>query len=433
MINLLPPEYKEEISYGRKNRKTLSWATTVGFGILSLLIVTFVGKVTIESAKGQAVTQKASIEDQIKQTKLSDTEKDYTSFINTTNNVKKIYSQEVLYSRLIRKLATLLPPDSKITNISLTDKDKALNLNFSNSRDGLGPVILVNLQNQGIQVSSRTSTLVSNAFGIPLGYDTVPDKNGQPVQKVTIDPKTKQIEYYIQVGTNQADKDKLESFSNALKNGGEFSYELVKKSISEKHLDDNKPPAGSPKFNKYVIDTQNRSVDFSFSANSLSEVSAQMGIFSDNPYSAFIETYMFEDKDYLFNQHCLDSKTRKKTCEAVCADASTSCDEDVKVCKPLTERGCMYVVRGYYDELYTNATLSSATAKEKESCLSSQKIACTHKVTAKYNQLFDSVDINKTSSCSTDTAGVQKCLVDMRAQFSADAKFYFVNSSGASS
>jgi hypothetical protein len=397
MINLLPPEYKEEISYGRKNRKTLSWATTVGFGILSLLIVTFVGRVTIESAKGQAVAQKTSIEEQIKQTKLSDTEKEYTSFINTTNNVKKIYSQEVLYSRLIRKLATLLPPDSKITNISLTDKDKALNLNFSNSRDGLGPVILVNLQNQGIQVSTKTSTLVNSAFGIPLGYDTIPDKNGQLVQKVTVDPKTKQIEYFIEVGASQEEKDKLESFRNALKNGGEFSYELVKKSIIEKHLNEDSPPVGSPKFNKYSIDTQNRSVDFSFSANSPSEVSAQMGIFSDNAYSAFIETYMFEDKNYMFNQHCLDSKTRKKTCEAVCADASTTCGEDTKTCKPLVDRGCKYVIRGYYDELYTSASLAQATAKEKESCLSSRKVNCTHKVTAKYNQLFDNVDINKTS------------------------------------
>jgi hypothetical protein len=433
MINLLPPEYKEEISYGRKNRKTLSWATTVGFGILSLLVVTFVGRATIESAKGQAVAQKASIEDQIKQTKLSDTEKQYASFINSTNNVKKIYSQEVLYSRLIRKLATLLPPDSKLTNISLTDKDKALNLNFSNSKDGLGPVILVNLQNQGIQVSAKTISLVTGAFAIPIGYDSTLDKNGQSIQKVSIDPKTKQIEYFIEVGDSKVEQDKLASFKNALKNGGEFSYELVKNSIASRHLGDEVPPSGTPKFTGYSINGQNRSVDFSFSANSSLEVSNQTSLFTDNANAAFIETYMFEDKDYIFSGHCTDKTSRKKTCETVCSDSGTTCTDDQKICHPLVNRGCRYIIRGYYDELYTTAVITPTSSKEKEACKSLRQLSCTHKVTAKYNQLFDNVDINKTSACSVDATGAQKCLVDIRAQFSPDAKFYFVNTSGVSS
>jgi len=425
VINLLPPTYKEEIDYGRKNHRTLSWATTVAFGILSLLVVTFVGKVTIQSAKGQAVTQKTALEEQMKQVSLSDVEKKYTSFIDTTNNVKKIYSQEVLYSRLIRKLATLLPKDAKITNISLTDKDRALNLNFNNTEDGLGPVILVNLQNQGEQIANRSQALLSsNVFELPIGYTFGDDQT--PVIKISVDPKLKQLEYYIQIGESDKQRESLASFKNALKNGGELSYELVKKSIKDSKLELESTPSDTPHFTGYTIDTNNRSVDFTFSANNFNDVSNVLKLFSDDPNMAFIETYVFEDKDYMFNGHCTN-KDKKKTCEIVCKDASPDCGEDRKICKPLDNKGCSYIIRGYYDELYTSASITETTPKEKASCRSSLGQPCTHKVKAKYNQLFDKVDINKTSACSTDTAGVKKCPVDIRAQFSTSAKFYLLN------
>lgn len=425
MINLLPPEFKEEVEYGRKNQRTISWATTVAFGILSLLIVTFVGKVTIQSAKGQAVAQKAAIEEQMKQVSLSDIEKRYNSFIDTTSSVKKIYSQEVLYSRLIRKLATLLPQDAKITNISLTDKDRALNLNFNNGSDGLGPVILVNLQNQGEQIAKKSQDLITgDVFALQMGYSYGDDQ--PPTLKIATDPKAQQIEYFVSVGDSKTEQDSLTSLKNALKNGGELSYELVKKSIHTKLLDSTDTPANVPHFAGYTIDTNNRSVDFSFEANSITDVSNVTGIFSDNSNSAFIETYVFENKDYMFNSSCIN-KRRKTTCEVICKDSSPTCDEDQKICKPLEKKGCSYIIRGYYDELYSSASIVEATPKEKGTCRSSGGQACTHKIVAKYNQLFDKVDINKTSACSTDTTGVKKCSVDIRAQFSSNAKFYFVN------
>ena len=426
MINLLPPEYKEEIEYGRKNHRTLSWATTVAFGILSLLIITFVGKITIQSAKSQAESQKTALEQQMQQVSLSDVEKKYTSFIDTTGSVKKIYSQEVLYSRLIRKLATLLPQDAKLTNISLTDKDRALNLNFNNSSDGLGPVILVNLQNQGEQIAKRSQDLITGeVFALPFGY-TYGDGQS-PTPKVTIDSKTKQIEYFISVDDSKAEQDSLSSLKNALKSGGELSYELVKRSIHEKLLDRDDTTSSTPRFTGYSIDTSNRSVDFSFSANSINDVSNIVGIFSDSPSAAFIETYVFENKDYMFNDHCTN-KSKKDTCEAVCKSSAPSCDDDLKVCKPLIEKGCKYTIRGYYDELYSSATIAETSPKEKNSCRSTTGLACTQKVTAKYNQLFDKVDINKASACNTDATGVKKCPVDIRAQFSSSAEFYFINS-----
>jgi hypothetical protein len=400
MINLLPPDYKDDIRYGRRNRKMLSWSTTVAFGILSLLVVTFVGKATIESAKGQAVAQKNAIEDQIKQT------------------------------RLIRKLATLLPPGSRITNISLTDKDKALTLNFSNDRDGLGPVILTNLLNQGEQVATKSKSLVSGPFGLNVGFNTVPNQDGTITEKISTDPKAKQLEYFIEVGDTVSEQAKLTTFTNALKNGGEFSYELVRPAMNENHLSDASTSPQTPQFTAYTIDTQARSVDFSFKANSASDVQNQLKIFSDNPNSAFIETYLFEDKDYMFTHHC-QGADHKKTCEAICNNASTTCDADQKVCHPLINKGCSYIIRGYYDELYTTASIVPTSSKEKATCQSNRQRPCTHKITAKYNQLFDNVDINKTSACVADSSGALKCPVDLRAQFSSDAKFYFVNSTGA--
>ena len=51
MINLLPDDIKEDFSYGRKNSTIIRWLSTVVFGIIVLLIVAAVGRLTIQTAR----------------------------------------------------------------------------------------------------------------------------------------------------------------------------------------------------------------------------------------------------------------------------------------------------------------------------------------------------------------------------------------------
>lgn len=428
MINLLPPDHKEYIYYGRKNYQTLIWLTTVAFGVGILLVVALVGRLTIQTARNQTLNQKIAVEAQISDANLDATEKEYTSFVEGIDNVKKVYQQQILYSRLIRKLATLLPPGSSLTNISLSDKDRAVNLDFNNDRDGLGPTIQINLENQGDQIAEKSRIMTERAFGIPLAGQATVLADGSNGSLISIDSKTRQLDYFV----NSPENDNLTVFRNALKNGGEYAYELAYPSLVAKGVTNEKSLVSIPHLLSYTVNNDSKRVDYYFNANSIDQVKDIANTISNQPYTTFIETYTFNDDNYTNAEKCTDTKTNKKTCSMVCADNQNDCETSSKTCVPLQDRGCRYVVRSYYDELYTSSSIIPASKEEKVLCEKNSGKKCTHKVSAQYSQLFDKVDINRVASCATDEKTSKiSCPVQVRAKFDSNAKFYLINGIGA--
>lgn len=441
MINLLPPEHREFITYGRKNAKLLSWLSALAFGVLVLFLVALVGRLTIQTAKNQALEQKNSLSAMLSDKSLVATEEEYSNYVNGMTAVSKLYQRQVLYSRLLRKMATLLPPGASLTNISLAEKDRAINLDFSSSVDGLGPTIHLNLLNQGEQIASQTRAQL-DGFGIQLAgkSESIADGSRRPL--IAIDKESKSLSFYIsapQVGGNEPES--LKKLTYALSNGGNFSFEIVKDGLISagyaKEYDYGKKlfvqeSTSRPQINSYTVNTEAKYVDYTVSANDLGSAKLIANTLTNSLRSIYIETYTFENSEYNRQDKCTDNKT--PTCEMICrSGTSKECDETDKKCTPLIPNGCRYTVRAYYDELFTAATIVPVTNDEAADCKKNSEWAngsCTHKVTASYNQLFEKVDINRVASCSPDpnNLGALSCPVQMRAEFGSNAKFYLVSS-----
>lgn len=429
MINLLPPEYRESIDYGRKNTRILSWVTTLIFGIIVLFLVSIFGRLTFNIATNQANSQKDSINSEITSSNLNSVEQQYSDFLDGLTGLKKIYQQQILYSRLIKKLATLIPPDSKLSSIALTDSDRAITLNFVNSRDNLGPTIQVNLENQGEYIAQQTRVLLPGAFSVDLAGKLVTQSDGSQIPQIIINSDSRELRFFVNIENDKA----YDTLSNALKNGGEFAYSLLAPSFDSSGYTSQESPSNVPHLDSYTVNTQNKTVDFYFSANSMDEMNAVKNVIDSNKWGAFTETYLFNDTGYIFGKDCIAqiSGSNKSTCDAVCSNGLDNCDYDQKVCIPKSEKGCHYVIRGYYDELYTNAKITSVSSAEQATCNSNGN-SCTHKIVATYNQLFEKIDINRVTACQADAiSGLNQCKVEMRAQFDPNSKFYLISDGGA--
>jgi hypothetical protein len=426
MINLLPTDYKENIQYGRKNSKVLSWLTAVIFGIVILLLTALVGQLTIRASIAQVSSQKTDLENKLKDSSAAKTEASYNDFITGISNVKKIYQQQILYSRLIRKLGTLLPPGTKLTTISLADKDRAINLNFSNDEPGLGPTIQINLENQGDQIAKLTRSAFTNAFATPIGGAADEQDKNQAV--ISVNQTAREIVFDLSIKDNP-NGDKLKSIQNGLKNGGEFAYELAKISLGSKLTSDASTPKETPKFDHYSVDATNKRVDMYFGANSIKELEDIKTTLNKSSFQPFIETYLYENTDFLASKECTPIATKdKKSCKLICPTVEQNCATESLICVPTINHGCQYVIRGYYDELYTSATIVPINDKDRAQCA----FDCTHKVTAKYSEMFEKVDINRVSACTRALAtNVYSCPVEMRAEFGANSKFYLANTGAA--
>jgi predicted transcriptional regulator len=427
MINLLPKSHKEDIEYGRKNAEVMNWLTTIVFGITMLFLTALVGRITIQSTVAQAESTKSELIQKLSESSATKNEAEYTSFVNGVDNTKKLYSRQILYSRLVTKLATLLPEGSRLTSIALTDKDRAINLNFNNSVPGLAPTIQQNLENQGEQIASKTRSIFTDSLHIQLGG--APSTSNSSVPAVSVSPTDKQITFDIFIPGTEVGKAGLTRVQNSLKNGGELSLEIVSDILPETVTPKPTTPSTTPKLDEYKISTTEKRIDISFRANSVDELNDLKGAVLSAPNKPFIETYVFEDVDFLTSTTCKPQKNaQSQSCKVVCRDNSATCSQDQKMCVPLVARGCKYILRGYYDEPYITAEIAQIPEKDRKACA----FECTHKVSATYSQMFSKVDINSVSGCSYDPAADKtSCQVAMRAEFGANSRYYFLNDPGA--
>lgn len=122
MINLLPPASKQDIKYARRNNVLYKWILAVGAAILGIIIITISGIIYLQIItssvnKSTAVTDKI-IQDQ----KLTEPQKELQTLSDNFKTVVKLLSSQVLFSKLLPKIATILPPNTSLGAISLTDQ-----------------------------------------------------------------------------------------------------------------------------------------------------------------------------------------------------------------------------------------------------------------------------------------------------------------------
>lgn len=445
MINLLPDAVKEDMYYGRKNRQIINWIITAVFGVIILFIIAAVGRLTIQTARDQALVQKENMVEQLKVADFDTVSEEYGDYVDGLGSVKKLYGQQILYTRLIRKLGTLLPAGARLTNISLSDKDRAVGLNFDNDADGLGPVILLNLTDQSKQVSDKTRVLFANNLRIPLAGK--PNESG--ITSITSDTSKKSLEFAVH-SPNSTFDDRL---STAAQSGGDMAFMLIYDTLEAKNnlveykatslskkLGDSSSKTSEkvrlisetivePQIRSYVVRPSLKAVDYLVSADTLDEAKQLQASLLSAPNSLFIEAYAFEDSRHPNKNRCTDEVTADTVCEPICK-SGTECSIATKTCRATSKNGCRYIVRAYYDELYASMNVKKLSTEESKKCSeNSASLGCTHIVTATYSQLFSKVDTNRVSACTVDpTTGASACPVEMRAEFSEEAKFYLINS-----
>lgn len=153
MINLLPPQEKQNIIYARRNNILYKWifAGLVSIAIMVILIIggIFYIQYNIANIKNSTEVTNKAIADQ----KLEQAQKDLQKLSDNFNTITKLLSNQVLFSVLLPKIAKILPPDTTLGSITLSDqtnsainmtinaKDKAKAnqafININNSQNGL--------------------------------------------------------------------------------------------------------------------------------------------------------------------------------------------------------------------------------------------------------------------------------------------------------
>lgn len=121
MINLMPPDTKKSYYYARANQKLLKWLAVLALGIIGLGIIGTYGWVGLHQSLKTNQQQVAQTEAELTRQNLTGTEEQVQTISSDFSLVVKVLSQEVLFSKLLTKMAAAMPNGANLTELNITN------------------------------------------------------------------------------------------------------------------------------------------------------------------------------------------------------------------------------------------------------------------------------------------------------------------------
>lgn len=124
MINLLPPDIKSEYRYAQRNTVLLRWIMAFVVGLVGLGCIGTFGWIYMNQQATAYQSQINSTKSVLDDEHYSQTVTQVKDITSSFKLVVQVLSQEVLFSQLLKQIATIMPAGTSLSN-----------LNISNSQD----------------------------------------------------------------------------------------------------------------------------------------------------------------------------------------------------------------------------------------------------------------------------------------------------------
>jgi hypothetical protein len=121
MINLLPPETKRAYYYAQVNTRLLKWILVLIVGIIGLVAVGTYGWINLHrsTTKNQAIVN--NLDQTLTANHLPSVEQQILTISNDFSLTVKVLSQEVLFSKLLSRMAAAMPAGANLTALNITN------------------------------------------------------------------------------------------------------------------------------------------------------------------------------------------------------------------------------------------------------------------------------------------------------------------------
>lgn len=128
MINLLPPQLKEDYGYARRSTSLLHIVTSFGLGIVGVTLIVVAGFLYLQQSASSYNAQAAEIEHNLKQQNQEQVEKEVQEVSNRLKLAVQVLSKEVLFSQLLRQLAIVTPSNVNLSSVTINEYGGGLDI-----------------------------------------------------------------------------------------------------------------------------------------------------------------------------------------------------------------------------------------------------------------------------------------------------------------
>lgn len=155
MINLLPPNVKESISYARRNTRLRKWCVALFTSIFLIGGVVLAGQLYMQQSIKTYQTQVEQGTQQLETQKLAETQAKVKDLTNSLKLVVQVLSREILFSKLLRQVGAALPNGSILTDLSINTVQGGLDLRASASDYQTATQVQINLQDPNNKIFEK--------------------------------------------------------------------------------------------------------------------------------------------------------------------------------------------------------------------------------------------------------------------------------------
>lgn len=146
MINLLPPDIRNNVSYARRNSRLRKWAAGMVVGIFGIALVTGAGYIYMDrlgrSYNQQAIQAQADFNKQ----NPAAIQKQVEDISSSLKLVVQVLSREVLFSKLLSQIGASLPSGSVLLGLSINKVQGGIDLQAGATDYQTASQVQVNLQ-----------------------------------------------------------------------------------------------------------------------------------------------------------------------------------------------------------------------------------------------------------------------------------------------
>jgi len=120
MINLLPPDLKQDYRYARYNRRLMHWIVAFAIAIIGAAVITGAGMYIMNNSIDDYKSRIATAQQQLAADNLTATQAQVSTISNNLKLMVKVLSKEILFSKLLNQLGALTPSNAELTGLTIS-------------------------------------------------------------------------------------------------------------------------------------------------------------------------------------------------------------------------------------------------------------------------------------------------------------------------
>jgi Tfp pilus assembly protein PilN len=165
MINLLPPERKEDIRFSRYNTRLAGWTTVAIFALVGVGLIVGGGLVLMKQSSKNVSRQVAESNQKLQQENVDETKKRVDSISSNTKLVVQVLSREILFSKLLRQLGASVPADTELLSFQVEKLQGGLTLTAAAKDINSATQLQLNLQDPKNKIFEKADIENINCAG----------------------------------------------------------------------------------------------------------------------------------------------------------------------------------------------------------------------------------------------------------------------------